>query len=37
MSTACERPQVGRGPALVDRREGVKNLIFCGHHKWMAP
>ena len=17
--------------------EGVKNLIFCGHHKWMAP
>src|SRR6218665_3845222 len=28
------------GPAHVDacgQGEGVKNLIFCGCHKWMAP
>ena len=21
----------------VDRGRGVKNVIFCGRHKWMAP
>jgi len=37
MSAACGRPQ-GGSPAHVDRgEEGVKNLIFCGHHKWIAP
>ena len=36
MSTVCGRPQGGEGdPAHVDR--GVKNVIFCGRHKWMAP
>jgi len=25
------------GLAHVDRRRRVKNLIFCGRHKWMAP
>ena len=28
------------GPAHVDacgQGEGVKNVIFCGRHKWMAP
>jgi len=28
MSTACGRPQGGRGG---------QNLIFCGRHKWMTP
>src|SRR6218665_4020588 len=37
MSTACGRPQGGRGGlAHVDRGRGVKNPIFCGRHKWMA-
>jgi len=40
MSTACGRPQGGGGPAHVDicghGEGGVKNLIFCGCHKWMA-
>src|SRR6218665_1866144 len=30
----------GRGPAHVDacgQGRGIKNLIFCGRHKWMAP
>ena len=35
MSTACGGLQGGGGPAPVDR--GVKNLIFGGRHKWMAP
>ena len=37
-------PRVGvhkRGPAHVDahvgRGRGVKNLISCGHNKWMTP
>ena len=31
MSTTCGRPwSCGQG-------EGVKNPIFCGRHKWMAP
>src|SRR6218665_120452 len=39
MSTVCGRPQGGRGPAHVDAcgQGGVKNVIFCGRHKWMAP
>src|SRR6218665_498026 len=42
MSTACGRPQGARGVrpiwTHVDRGEGwVKNLIFCGRHKWMTP
>jgi len=40
MSTVCGRPQGGRwGPAHVDAcgQGEVKNVIFCGHHKWMAP
>jgi len=40
MSTACERPQMGEGVrpmwTQVDRG-AVKNLIFCGRHKWMTP
>src|SRR6218665_1953671 len=35
MSTACGRPQGEGSPAHVDA--WVKNLICCGHHKWMAP
>src|SRR6218665_3884949 len=36
MSTECGRPQGGLGgPAHVDG--GVKNVIFCERHKWMAP
>jgi len=35
MCISCGRPQGGGGPAHVDR--GIKNLIFCGCHKWMAP
>jgi len=37
MSTACGRPQGGRGPAHVDRGGGSKTWSFCGRHKWMAP
>src|SRR6218665_3976674 len=41
MSTASGRPQGGRRVRLmwthVDKGRRVKNLIFCGHHKWMAP
>src|SRR6218665_3524678 len=32
--------KVGGGPGHVDacgQGEGVKNVIFCGRHKWMAP
>ena len=37
MSTMCDPPQGwGRGLAHLDRG-GVKDLIFCGRHKWMAP
>src|SRR6218665_1219008 len=40
MSTACGCPQgveeVRPMWTHVDRGEGVKNLIFCGRHKWMA-
>src|SRR6218665_800234 len=41
MSIACGRPQGGEGVrpmwTHVDRGEGVKNLIFCGRHKWITP
>src|SRR6218665_1972409 len=40
MSTACGRPQGMEGGPMwthVNRGEGVKNLIFCGRHKWMVP
>src|SRR6218665_751502 len=41
MSTVCGRPQGGRGIrpmwTHVDRERGVKNVIFCGRHKCMAP
>src|SRR6218665_294299 len=41
MSTVCGRPQGGgesgtRGRMWTGER-GVKNVIFCGRHKWMAP
>ena len=35
ISTASRRPQEGGGSGPCGR--GVKNLIFCGRHKWMAP
>ena len=34
MSTVCGRPQGGFGSC---GQGGVKNLTFCGRHKWMAP
>src|SRR6218665_1857532 len=34
MSTVCGRPQGESGPCGQGR--GVKNVIFCGRHKWMA-
>src|SRR6218665_1507229 len=39
MSTACGRP---KGGLLLLVRPmwtggGVKNLVFCGRHKWMTP
>src|SRR6218665_1823520 len=41
MSTACGRPHWGGGVrpmwTHLDRGRGVKNGIFCGRHKWMAP
>src|SRR6218665_3128335 len=41
MSTVCIRPQGGRGSGPCGRMwtggRGVKNVIFCGRHKWMAP
>src|SRR6218665_606120 len=40
MLTVCRRPKGGGGPAHVDARgqgRGLKNVIFCGCHKWMAP
>jgi len=41
MSTTCGHLQGGEGdPAHVDacrQGRGVKNLILCGHHKWMTP
>src|SRR6218665_1577437 len=33
----CGRPQGGRGVWPMWTGEGVKTLIFCGRHKWMAP
>jgi len=40
MSTVCGRPQGGGGVrpmwTHVDRGRGVKSVIFCGRHKWMA-
>src|SRR6218665_1906508 len=41
MSTVCGRPQGKRGVrpmwTHVERGRGVKNVVFCGRHKWMAP
>jgi len=41
MSTVCGRPQGGEGGSGPCGRMwtggGVKNGIFCGRHKWMAP
>ena len=36
MLTACGRPQ-GGGSGSCGQVMGVKNTIFCGRHKWMAP
>jgi len=33
MSTECGRPQ---GGGVLLKWMHVKNLIFCGRHKWMA-
>ena len=41
MLISCGRPQGGEvGPAHVDacgQGRGVKNVVFCGRHKWMTP
>src|SRR6218665_2326424 len=41
MSTVCVRPQGegGSGPCgrMWTGGRGLKNVIFCGSHKWMAP
>src|SRR6218665_1614076 len=39
MSTACGRPQGGRGGSgsCGQGREGAEIRFFCGRHKWMAP
>ena len=41
MSTMCGRPQGGRGSGprghMWTEGGGVKNVIFLGRHKWMAP
>src|SRR6218665_3498977 len=37
MSTACGRRQGGGVSGSSGQGEGVKNLFFCGRHKWMAP
>src|SRR6218665_1242591 len=42
MSTVCGHPHGEGGDVRpmwthVDRGRGVKNGIFCGRHKWMAP
>ena len=29
--------KVGEGSGSYGQEEGVKNPIFCGHHKWMTP